>query len=147
VHARLSESGLEQNLKVYIDEDEREINDTAYEFNCGYALARRMLAENTSVTAIIAVNDMTAAGCMALLNERGIAIPDQMAIGGFDNLMTSRMLHPPLTTIDQMASHGCKVGLNILLDKIRNVNREAYPIKMEYQPHLIVRGSTQPASK
>ena len=49
--------------------------------------------------AIFAANDMMAAGCMEALTELGIAIPGEIAIGGFDDVPLAHFLSPPLTTM------------------------------------------------
>lgn len=143
IHACLSEVGLNDRITVLTETAEHEINDTAYEYNCGYELTRELLRRNSKATAIIAVNDTTAAGCMLALQEAGVRIPHDMAVAGFDNLLIAKMLQPQLTSVDQMASHACRVALDMLLEKISNPNLDSLPVKMEYQPHLIVRGSTQ----
>ena len=49
--------------------------------------------------AIFAANDMMAAGCMEALAELGIAVPGEIAIGGFDDVPLAHFLSPPLTTM------------------------------------------------
>ena len=145
IFACLSEVGLENNLTVLTETDEHEINNSTYEYNCGYELTTKLLTQHRSVTAIIAVNDTTAAGCMAALSERGVNVPEEMSIMGFDNLLIDKMLHPQLTSVDQMATHACQVALDMLLAKIAAPWQDTLPVRMEYEPHLIVRGSTCPA--
>ncbi len=143
IAARMAESGLDKYLTILMDDEESELWDTAFEFNSGRALAERLLRSKQDITAIIAVNDMTAAGCMSTLQETGIRVPSQIAVCGFDNLLISRMLRPQLTSIDQMAYHGSKMGLNLLLDKIHNAqNGDELTVHVEYEPKLFVRGST-----
>ena len=78
----MSALGLLDNLKVYIDKQESEISSSTYEFNCGMRLTEQLLQENSKCTAIIAVNDMTAMGCISALNKHGIKIPTEMAVCG-----------------------------------------------------------------
>lgn len=136
--------GLEKRLLVLVDEyeNESEILDSTYEFDCGARMTEKLLDTYHQCTAIIAVNDMTAMGCISVLNQRGVRIPDDMAICGFDNLYLDRMMSPQLTSVDQMAFHGCKVGLSILLEKMKNFSMQESPVFMEYKPRLYVRGST-----
>ncbi len=51
-------------------------------------------------TAVIALNDLVAMGCMAAARERGISIPDCLSVVGCDNLFCAPYLVPPLTSID-----------------------------------------------
>jgi len=57
------------------------------------------LREAVRPTAIFAVNDLTAVGCLAVLGERGIAVPAEISVVGFDDVLVSRYCHPPLTTV------------------------------------------------
>ena len=51
--------------------------------------------------AIVCANDQTALGAIHALNRFGIAIPDDVAVTGFDDVPIARHLHPPLTTVRQ----------------------------------------------
>ena len=142
--SRMEEVGLEDRLLVLVDENENESEmlDSTYEFDCGARMTEKLLDNYPQCTAIIAVNDMTAMGCISVLNQRGVRIPEDMAICGFDNLYLDRMMQPQLTSVEQMAFHGCKVGLSILLEKMKNFSMEESPVYMEYKPRLYARGST-----
>ena len=141
--SRMKEAGLESGLYVLVDtEEENDNSDSAYEFDCGVRLTDRLLKEYPQCTAIIAVNDMTAMGCISALNRQGIRIPEDMAVCGFDNLYLDSMLSPQLTSVDQMAFHGCKVGLGILLEKMKKPAAQGGAVCLEYKPRLCVRGST-----
>ena len=58
-----------------------------------------LIAKNTPITAIATYNDYMAAGCMALLQENGIRIPEDMSVIGFDDGHIARYIYPRLTTI------------------------------------------------
>ena len=49
--------------------------------------------------AIFAANDMMALGCLFALTERGVAVPDEIALAGFDDIPIARFVTPPLTTV------------------------------------------------
>jgi LacI family transcriptional regulator len=65
----------------------------------GYLAAKRMLARNKSITAIFACNDAMAIGVMQYLQEKGISIPEQISLIGFDDVEAATMITPTLTTI------------------------------------------------
>lgn len=144
IRARMEEEGVQDCLTVLVDDPENERFDGAYEFDCGKRLTEMLLHQYPDCTAIIAVNDMTALGCMAVLNRHCIRIPQDMALCGFDNLYTHQLTNPQLTSIDQMAFHGCKAGMQMLLDKINHPLAQTPPVFMEYEPRLYARGSTDP---
>jgi LacI family transcriptional regulator len=51
------------------------------------------------ITAIFAANDQMALGLLSALHERGVSVPDQLSIVGFDDIPEAEFLAPPLTTI------------------------------------------------
>lgn len=138
----LEKAGLRENLHVLISDNESDGLESTYEYDCGVQMTEELLQRYPRCSAIIAVNDMTAMGCISVLNQKGVRIPEDMAICGFDNLYMDCMLQPQLTSVDQMAFHGCKVGLSILQEKMKNFSIEEPPIYMEYKPRLHVRGTT-----
>ena len=66
----------------------------------GYEMGRR-LAEDPDVTAIFAANDEMAVGAMRAFRERGLSVPEDVSIVGFDDISVAEFLWPPLTTVRQ----------------------------------------------
>lgn len=64
-------------------------------------LERAVAAGRTRLTAIFASNDDMAAGCLAAAHERGIRVPEDLSVAGFDDTYVAAMLYPPLTTLRQ----------------------------------------------
>lgn len=91
-------------------------------------------------TALFATNDMMAMGAMKFLLEKGISIPDDIAVAGFDDIDYSSVFHPSLTTvhIDQT-----KMGEDAVSWLDRLIKKEdVQKVKIEYEPTLVVREST-----
>ncbi len=65
----------------------------------GYQAMEELLALTEPPTATFIASDEVATGALAALHERGISVPDGMAIVGFDDIPLARYLTPPLTTI------------------------------------------------
>ncbi|HYK04321.1 MAG TPA: LacI family DNA-binding transcriptional regulator [Thermoanaerobaculia bacterium] len=65
----------------------------------GYRAVAKILALKQRPTAIFAANDAMAIGALRALREAGIAIPDDMALAGFDDIPMARYLTPQLTTV------------------------------------------------
>ena len=57
------------------------------------------LAVGSGATGIIAFNDLVAVGLLAMLARRGIAVPDQLSVVGYDDILVSRLATPTLTTM------------------------------------------------
>ena len=65
----------------------------------GWAAGRRIAESKPRPDAIFAGNDMMAIGCMATLAAAGLRVPEDIAIGGFDDIPIARYVSPALTTI------------------------------------------------
>jgi LacI family transcriptional regulator len=84
-------------------------------FEGGYELANRLLGPNRRITAIFAGNDVLAFGCIRAAIEKGIRIPDDLSIVGFDNVELSQITSPPLTTVDQPKYEIGRAAIEMLL--------------------------------
>jgi len=142
MRACLNDAGVTDEITVLAGTSEREHLDSSYEYDCGYSLTNQLLASGNASTAIVAVNDATAAGCLAALRQAGKRVPEDIAVAGFDNLLLSKILQPELTTVDQMAGHAGCLALDVLVRRLQETDTDELTVKMEYQPHLIVRAST-----
>ena len=70
-----------------------------WEFETGAEEAGRLLDMPLAPTAIFAMNDLMAAGCYAAARQRGLRIPEDLSVVGFDNREVASYLCPPLTTL------------------------------------------------
>jgi len=79
--------------------------DGEFDFDSGVAGAKVLLGQPDRPTAIFASNDDMAAGVLAVAHDRGINVPAELSVAGFDDTTLARTVWPPLTTIRQpMAS-------------------------------------------
>ncbi|MFF1822197.1 LacI family DNA-binding transcriptional regulator [Kribbella sp. NPDC058245] len=65
----------------------------------GYAAAEELLDRGVDVDCLFAVNDVMAVGAMSALRARGVAVPGQLGVAGFDDIATLRDVWPSLTTV------------------------------------------------
>src|SRR3954453_22334975 len=70
-----------------------------YTFESGVAAAEKLLDLSPRPTAIFASNDEMAAGVVHTARERGISVPDELSIMGFDDTPIAAHIWPPLTTV------------------------------------------------
>lgn len=94
-------------------------------------------------TAIFAYSDLLAIGVMKALKEKGISIPDDIALVGYDNIDYSPFFEPSLTTVDQFAYKIGEQGMKILIEKINQEEKEAWQCQeVIIKPELIIRHSS-----
>ena len=93
-----------------------------WEYDSGRTQTQALLSLSPVPTAIFAMNDLMAAGCIAVLTERGIRVPQDMAVAGFDNREIASYLQPPLTTITLPTT---EIGVRAALHIIDRINAPA----------------------
>ncbi len=100
----------------------------------GYAATQSLLALEQPPTAIFAGNDHQATGVYQALYERGIAIPQEVSVVGFDNLPYAELMNPPLTTVQAPRLELGLVAASLLLRLIAgeqvDVARMALPTQL-----------------
>jgi DNA-binding LacI/PurR family transcriptional regulator len=83
------------------------------------AAVARWLAEGLNVDAIFAGDDEAASGAIAALQQVDLRVPDDIAVVGFDDLVVSRYLNPPLTTVRVPIEQTGRVAVEQLIRLIR----------------------------
>ena len=106
----------------------------------GYQAALRLLDFPQPPTAIIGVNDLTAAGAMRAARERGLIVGRDIAIAGYDGTDDSEHMQPPLTTLKQPVYEIARRLVKMLLARIEG--KELSEPQLVLKPELIVRAST-----
>jgi DNA-binding LacI/PurR family transcriptional regulator len=77
----------------------------------------------SDVGAIVAANDLMALGALDELRERGIRVPEQIAVAGFDDVKQSAFASPPLTTARQKLEELGSEGVRMVLDQLGRPNK------------------------
>ena len=106
----------------------------------GYAGASAMLDGMSPPTAIFASNDVMAMGVMDAVRNRGLRIPDDISVVGFDNIPQSALVYPPLTTVQQPLEQMGRVATQMLLGILKNPEKDTN--RIELPTELIIRAST-----
>jgi LacI family transcriptional regulator len=99
--------------------------------------------------AVFAANDNMAVGCLEALASAGVAVPDEIAVAGFDDIPTARFTTPPLTTVRPPVAQQGLEAFEWLVAAINRKGRARLPPSPGTQPlptTLIVRRSTDPAA-
>lgn len=105
------------------------------------------LALAGATTAIVAFNDLMALGVLARLSERGVAVPAQMSVVGFDDIRMAAMATPPLTTVAAPAADAGRAAIELALDPLatRGTSDPSTPRAQILPTGLRIRGSSGPA--
>lgn len=94
-------------------------------FDSGLRAARHLLSLRSRPTAIFAANDDMAAGAIFEAQERGLRIPDDVSIAGFDDTLLASRIWPGLTTVRQPTRSMGETAAQILIDRVMGRKVEA----------------------
>lgn len=108
----------------------------------GRTAARELLSTGFDPTAIICVNDFMAAGVLAALRERGLQVPGDVSVTGFDNIQLSEYTHPPLTTVHIPRD---RIGQLVFDALVPEPAGKAPGREIVIDPEFMLRESTGPA--
>jgi LacI family transcriptional regulator len=106
----------------------------------GYQATMALLALKSRPTALFVANNLMTIGALKALKEKGISVPQEMAIIGFDDHELSDLVDPPLTVISRDAHLQGALAMQTLLEKIRGGNQFP-PKQLKVDVNLVVRGS------
>ncbi|MGN3975452.1 LacI family DNA-binding transcriptional regulator [Tsuneonella sp. SYSU-LHT278] len=116
------------------------VMDGEFDFESGVRAAAALLGGAEPPTAIFAANDDMAAGVLAEAHSRGIDVPGQLSVAGFDDTTLARTVWPPLTTIHQPMAELARTAAEILIAGGETVHRRL--------PHrLVERASVAPPAR
>jgi DNA-binding LacI/PurR family transcriptional regulator len=121
------------------EEDSRElIQHSLFTVEGGQAAANVLL--DKGCTAIVCGSDLMAFGAIRAARARGLAVPGDISVVGFDDSPLIAFADPPLTTIRQPVESMGAAAVNVLLEEIGG--NPAQRGEFVFQPELVVRGST-----
>jgi DNA-binding LacI/PurR family transcriptional regulator len=104
--------------------------------------AGRRLAADRKVTAIFCANDHMALGVLRALAEAGRPVPEEVSVVGFDDILESPYLLPPLTTVRQDFGGLGRQSLELLMEQLDSGCRTHRNVRLA--PSLVVRDSSGP---
>jgi len=107
----------------------------------GEECVEKLLSARIKPTAVFCANDLLALGLMRGLIKRGISIPGDMALVGYDDVEFASVLSTPLTSIRQPKYELGRAAAELLLDEADNPTTHQHK-HIVYQPELIVRESS-----
>jgi LacI family transcriptional regulator len=102
-----------------------------------------LLDRSRPPTAILAVNDYLALAAMELASSRGLRLPEQLSVVGFDDVESARYVTPALTTVHMPWDRMARWAARLLLDVLGDDRVEQVSVHMT--TYLVIRGSTTTA--
>jgi len=135
--AALAEAGLPLDGEL--------VQQGYFTYRSGLDAAEKLLSLDKRPTAIFASNDDMAAAVVSVAHRRGLNVPRDLSVVGFDNTSAATTVWPELTTIQQPVAAMADAAVDILLRTIRRQEKTAAATVNHVVPHeLIVRDSVAP---
>jgi LacI family transcriptional regulator len=133
-HAAMSGAGVQPDSALILD--------SSFGIEGGALAATELLDHADPPTAIFAFNDNTAIGALRVARERGLRVPEDLSVVGFDDSEQSAIVSPSLTTVRQPLAEMGRMAVSLLARVLENQRLEA--LHVELQTRLVVRESTGP---
>jgi DNA-binding LacI/PurR family transcriptional regulator len=134
---------MERHLGVPPHEAEAFISQSLFTVEGGQAAAHHLLA--AGVTAIVCGSDLMALGAVRTARQRGLRVPEDVSIVGYDDSPLIPFTDPPLTTVRQAVEAMGAAAVQALIDEVNGT--PAPRDEFVFRPELIVRGSTTAAPR
>ncbi|MGX2951093.1 HTH-type transcriptional repressor PurR [Ursidibacter sp. B-7004-1] len=119
------------------------ICENDFEPEAGYESMNNLLKQEKLPTAVVCACDVVALGAISAITEKGLSVPQDISIIGYDNIHNSRFYAPPLTTIHQSKTRLGQMALDLLLERIQHNEQSHEPKVLEFYPELVVRSSVR----
>jgi LacI family transcriptional regulator len=132
--ASMQENGLPVDQELIVTGD--------HKVEGGVAALAQLASLPKRPTAILCSNDMTAVGVMREAYERGIAIPRELSVIGFDDIRLAEFTTPPLTTVRMSQKLLAEYAFQALHGEVEGRDGAANGKVVELETGLILRGST-----
>jgi LacI family repressor for deo operon, udp, cdd, tsx, nupC, and nupG len=115
------------------------VQEGDYSFDSGYKLAMKYFSLENPPTALFSANDEMAIGCVKAAKAMGLRVPEDLSIVGFDNIRTSQIVEPAITTVAQPMYEIGEKAMLLLLGLIKDETLTKRQFVLEDQ--LIIRDS------
>lgn len=140
--SQLREAGFREAMRLAgVPVAEDLVRYSRYDPDVAVKVADEFLALPEPPTAIIAANDVTAMRVIAAAHARGLSVPQDVSVVGFDDIPDAALCTPPLTTVRQPLQAMGAAAMSMLLDILEGREHEHH-IRMDVE--LVVRDTTAP---
>jgi alanine racemase len=145
LHRRMN--GYVKALAAYdleIDQKRIQLIECSSTTHGGQEGFQQVWKKKNSPTAVVAMSDVIAMGVIYAAKQKGLRIPEDLSVVGFDDIYTSRLINPELTTVSQPIRAKGKLAAELLVKFIRG---ESGPLHHILKTKLVIRASVSPPSK
>lgn len=111
-----------------------------YRQHSGYECVGKLLELPDPPTAVFACNDLMAVGALSALEDRGLRVPDDVAVVGYDDITVASVTRPRLTTVAQPKYEMGAVACKMLIERLKNPDKPYQSIVLD--PQLVIRESS-----
>jgi LacI family transcriptional regulator len=118
--------------------DGRLVHEGDYNVTGGQDALNALFATGIPFTAVVCANDEMAAGAMATAHERGLEVPRELSIVGFDDAPLSRYVYPKLTTVHYPIAEMSRMAARWVL---KHVYEQKQDVQQAFEPRLVERDS------
>ncbi len=133
--------GYERAMREHgLDYDGRILVDHAAQRNAGFSTMLQLLGRRNPPDGVVGFNDLLAIGAMEAIKARGLRVPEDVAVAGFDDIEAASMVDPPLTTVRQPLAEIGSTACRMLIDLIAGKQPETTRVAFDTQ--LVVRRSS-----
>ncbi|GAB3821998.1 hypothetical protein GCM10028895_25350 [Pontibacter rugosus] len=108
----------------------------------GRASMEQLLKLKEMPDAVFSASDFGAMGAMQVLKEKGIKIPQEVALAGFSNDPFTSFTDPPLTTVDQLSITMGRRTAELFFQQLKAGDKQFIPQKTVLKPELVIRKSS-----
>ncbi|EII2376217.1 TPA: substrate-binding domain-containing protein [Vibrio cholerae] len=129
----LAEAGIAINPDWIVESD--------FECEGGYQVFEKLYQRGKLPSALFVSNDMMAMGVIQAASQRGLRVPDDLSLIGYDDVHIAKFMTPALTTIHQPKYRLGKAAVDTLLYRLENPDTTAQVVQLE--PTLVVRNSVR----
>ncbi|MCI8506283.1 MAG: LacI family transcriptional regulator [Lachnospiraceae bacterium] len=143
---KLVMKGIKRALEAYgLSTEEIMVKNDNYLILDGYHSAVSLLSENCRPDGIICVNDQVAVGVLSACEERGLEVPQEIALVSYEGLSFSAISTPPLTTMIVPRYKLGETAASLLYERIEGSEKK--PQKTILNAHMVVRRSSMNSAK
>ena len=139
---------MASTLRDHLDANPNLIQEGTHGVEGGKAAMERIFASGARPTAVLGSNDLTAIGAMGAIFDRGLRIPQDISVIGYDDIQLCAYTMPPLTTVSLPRIEIANAAFRALFN-IRDTDANNRPEGQEHplHPTFVIRKSTGPAPR